>query len=273
MPPRPGGERVGRPDLPLLDFSSVAEDRDSILDRRISSGHRTEHGVPALATEGSNPLPPMTPNVKQPGSGEAATLGTESKRVPRRREDIVGTPEYLAPEILLGIEHGSGVDWWALGVILFEFLVGLPPFTGDTPEKVFEHILAAPIPWHLAVDAELTPEARDLITQLLQRDPKRRLGARRGAGEVKQHPFFSSVKWSRVTQDEALTRVKQHPFFSCVKWSRVTQDEAVFVPSFDDPFDTSYFAPHVTRHPSLMLVVADPLNGGSDSSGSDSEQA
>ena len=54
----------------------------------------------------------------------------------RRREDIVGTPEYLSPEILLGQEHSFGVDWWALGIILFEFLTGLPPFTGDTPEMV-----------------------------------------------------------------------------------------------------------------------------------------
>jgi serine/threonine protein kinase len=57
-------------------------------------------------------------------------------RVCRKREDIVGTPEYLSPEILLGQEHSFGVDWWALGIILFEFLTGLPPFTGDTPEKV-----------------------------------------------------------------------------------------------------------------------------------------
>ncbi|EKX34402.1 hypothetical protein GUITHDRAFT_56792, partial [Guillardia theta CCMP2712] len=56
-------------------------------------------------------------------------------RSPRHRSpDIVGTPEYLSPEILLGQEHSFGVDWWALGIILFEFLTGLPPFTGDTPE-------------------------------------------------------------------------------------------------------------------------------------------
>jgi len=48
----------------------------------------------------------------------------------------VGTPEYLSPEILLGQEHSFGVDWWALGIILFEFLTGLPPFTGDSPEMV-----------------------------------------------------------------------------------------------------------------------------------------
>ena len=64
----------------------------------------------------------------------------------RRREDIVGTPEYLSPEILLGQEHSFGVDWWALGIILFEFLTGLPPFTGDSPEMVLPASPELPVP-------------------------------------------------------------------------------------------------------------------------------
>mmetsp|Transcript_24573 Transcript_24573/g.80532 ORF Transcript_24573/g.80532 Transcript_24573/m.80532 type:complete len:1491 (-) Transcript_24573:126-4598(-) len=173
--------------------------------------------------------------------GHASTSKTprnQNKLGIRRREDIVGTPEYLSPEILLGQEHSFGVDWWALGIILFEFLTGLPPFTGDTPELVFERILSAPIPWHMAEKSgvELSKEARDLISSLLTRDPRKRLGYR-GSWEVKSHPFFRDVKWDKVTSEPAL-----------------------FTPEFDDAFDTSYFEPHKQRHPSLvMLGGVDPL--------------
>jgi serine/threonine protein kinase len=87
----------------------------------------------------------------------------------RKREDIVGTPEYLSPEILIGQEHNFAVDWWALGIILFELLFGLPPFTGDTPAKVFENILSSPVPWHLVEETgvEVSDDARDLIQKLL----------------------------------------------------------------------------------------------------------
>lgn len=163
---------------------------------------------------------------------ERPVLGSAKKK---RREDIVGTPEYLSPEILLGQEHSFGVDWWALGVILFEFLCGVPPFTGDTPELVFESILSARIPWDLAEEAEieLSAEARDLISKLLARDPKKRLGYR-GAAEVRAHPFFRMIEWEKITVEDP-----------------------AFVPSFDDAFDTSYFEPHYKRHPSLMMLGAD----------------
>ena len=195
-----------KPELHALDFSAEARE-GALLESHAKLARPPEE-------PGAAAPPPATPTHKPPPLGGAADMTrTEAKRTVRRREDIVGTPEYLAPEILLGIEHGVGVDWWALGVILFEFLVGLPPFTGDTPELVFERILSAPIPWHMADEADppLSPEARDLITQLLQRDPKRRLGARGGALAVKQHAFFARVRWSRVYTDEA-----------------------VFVPSLDD---------------------------------------
>ncbi len=88
---------------------------------------------------------------------------------------FVGTPDYLAPEILLGASHGPGVDFWSLGVILYEFLTGIPPFSGETPEDVFSNILHADILWPEVPD-EMSYEAKDLISKLLERDPEKRLG-------------------------------------------------------------------------------------------------
>lgn len=120
-----------------------------------------------------------------------------------KRFSLIGTPDYLAPEILLSIPHGPAVDWWALGmlqlftlmlpftyinsgIMLFEFIAGVPPFNGDQVEQIFANILERDIPW----DAEqFSPEAHDLIDKLLALEPSQRLGYR-GAAEVKKHPFF-----------------------------------------------------------------------------------
>jgi serine/threonine protein kinase len=60
------------------------------------------------------------------------------------RPSVVGTPDYLAPEVLLGVGHGATVDWWALGVVLYEMLVGYPPFHADTPQQIFSYVISLP---------------------------------------------------------------------------------------------------------------------------------
>ncbi|RMZ57739.1 hypothetical protein APUTEX25_001715, partial [Auxenochlorella protothecoides] len=117
----------------------------------------------------------------------------------------VGTPDYLAPELLLGTGHGAEVDWWSLGVILYEMVVGRPPFAANTPEAIFQNVLDG-------------AACRDLILGLLTLDPRRRLG-RRGAGEVKLHPWFAGVDWPSLARRKA-----------------------AFVPATDCDTDTSYFS-------------------------------
>jgi len=73
--------------------------------------------------------------------GGSGTKKASQTNKPGSNEKIVGTPDYLSPEILLGAGHGLAVDWWALGVITYEFLFGFPPFTDETPEKIFQNIL------------------------------------------------------------------------------------------------------------------------------------
>ena len=113
-----------------------------------------------------------------------------------RQEQAVGTPDYLAPESILGTGQDSMVDWWALGVICYEFLYGYPPFHADTPDKVFENILSRNIDWHRD-EVNLPEEAYDFMERLLTLDPDKRLG-RNGAEEVCKHPFFKDLDWSKL---------------------------------------------------------------------------
>ncbi|KAL3697486.1 hypothetical protein R1sor_011562 [Riccia sorocarpa] len=139
-----------------------------------------------------------------------------SRRERRQQQSAVGTPDYLAPEILLGTGHGTTADWWSTGVILFEFLTGVPPFNADHPQVIFDNILNRKIPWP-HVPEEMSDEAQDLIDRLLTEDPNERLGAR-GAAEVKAHPFFKDIEWDTLARQKA-----------------------AFVPSPDTAHDTSYF--------------------------------
>ncbi|XP_004963173.2 probable serine/threonine protein kinase IRE isoform X1 [Setaria italica] len=139
------------------------------------------------------------------------------QRQQRQRQTAVGTPDYLAPEILLGMAHGPTADWWSVGIILFELLVGIPPFNAEHPQIIFDNIMNREIPWP-HVPEELSFEAYDLIDKLLMENPVQRLGAT-GAGEVKAHPFFKDINWDMLARQKV-----------------------AFIPSTDDEYDTSYFA-------------------------------
>ena len=118
----------------------------------------------------------------------------KSMRNTNKFRRFVGTPDYIAPEVISGSAvKGKGVDWWGIGVILFEFLTGVPPFNDDTPDKIFENILNLKIPWDdIEIgyeDNNMSPEAADLIKKLLVLDPDQRLG-KNSVSEIKNHDFF-----------------------------------------------------------------------------------
>ena len=140
---------------------------------------------------------------------------------------VVGTPDYIAPEALMGTGYGPSVDWWALGIVLFELLVGFPPFNDESPTHIFQNILKKEICWPLPPE-ELSPEAKDLIEQLLTTERTERLGAN-GAGEVKKHPFFAGLDWDNLLG----TKLQ-------------------FQPQVDNELDTGYFVPHSSLSMSLV---------------------
>ncbi|CAG0884483.1 unnamed protein product [Cyprideis torosa] len=207
---------------------------------RFASAHITRPFTPLLSwnpsspqsvVSTSQPLKSATSVMKTPSpdslmsgyaTGQPRTpLRTpkSTRRVPARAaalssaSHLWGTPDYLAPELILHQRHDCGVDWWALGVCLYEFLVGFPPFTDETAEKVFANILRRDIEYPEGEEA-LSENAVETIEGLLMMDPSSR-------------PHAETLK--------------SLPLFRDVPWSEVLKRNGPWVPVPDDPQDTSYF--------------------------------
>lgn len=113
-----------------------------------------------------------------------------------RSMSFVGTHEYLAPEIIKGEGHGSAVDWWTFGIFLYELLFGKTPFKGSGNRATLFNVVGQPL--RFPESPTVSFAARDLIRGLLVKEPQHRLAYRRGATEIKQHPFFQSVNWALI---------------------------------------------------------------------------
>uniref|UniRef100_A0A673G8X3 non-specific serine/threonine protein kinase n=1 Tax=Sinocyclocheilus rhinocerous TaxID=307959 RepID=A0A673G8X3_9TELE len=150
-------------------------------------------------------------------------------------KQVCGTPEYIAPEVILRQGYGKLVDWWAMGIILYEFLVGCVPFFGDTTEELFGQVITDYIEWPKG-DEALPSEAQSLISALLQTNPLVRLGTG-GAFEVKQHWFFSGLDWNGLLRQKA-----------------------EFIPHLESEEDTSYFDTRSERYQHINSYEEDDTN-------------
>ncbi|KAJ7103726.1 kinase-like domain-containing protein [Mycena epipterygia] len=143
-----------------------------------------------------------------------------------------GTPEYIAPELLESQGYTKTVDWWTLGVLLYEMMTGLPPFYDENVNTMYQRILTDPLNFPL----DMPSEARSVMTGLLQRDPAKRLGAH-GSEEIKKHPFFAKyINWDRLL-------AKKYP--------------TPFKPSVESVLDVANFDPDFTNELPQDSVVAD----------------
>ncbi|XP_029473383.1 serine/threonine-protein kinase N2 [Rhinatrema bivittatum] len=148
-----------------------------------------------------------------------------------------GTPEFLAPEVLTETSYTRAVDWWGLGVLIYEMLVGESPFPGDDEEEVFDSIVNDEVRY----PRFLSTDAISIMRRLLRRNPERRLGAsEKDAEDVKRHPFFRQIAW-----DALLAKKVKPPFVPTI---RGRED----VSNFDDEFTSE--APLLTppREPRLL---------------------
>jgi len=164
-----------------------------------------------------------TPDTQQPSTPSNArrlspmrtpkSVGRPGGRMSQANTRILGTPDYLAPELLLRQGHSSAVDWWALGVCLYELMIGIPPFSDNSPELVFNNILNLAIEWPEGEEA-LSDEAMEAILSLLCMDPLMRADG----AFLQKHPLTREVDWVNI--------LDQNP---------------PFVPNPDNATDTTYF--------------------------------
>ncbi|THG97893.1 hypothetical protein EW026_g4205 [Hermanssonia centrifuga] len=140
---------------------------------------------------------------------------------PRYADSIVGSPDYMAPEVLRGKPYTFSVDFWSLGCILFEFLAGFPPFTGSTPEETWTNLKN----WTKVLSRPEYDRPEDLIFNIddIAWDAVTRLIA------------HASVRYATLDQ------VKKHPFFNGVKWDNLRSIDSPFVPELNGDFDTGYY--------------------------------
>uniref|UniRef100_A0A7N0U8Z8 non-specific serine/threonine protein kinase n=1 Tax=Kalanchoe fedtschenkoi TaxID=63787 RepID=A0A7N0U8Z8_KALFE len=165
-------------------------------------------------------------------NAEGASRGGEGSTAPKRTQQeqlqhwqknrrmlaysTVGTPDYIAPEVLLKKGYGMECDWWSLGAIMFEMLVGYPPFYSDDPMSTCRKIVNWRSHLKFPEEARLSPEAKDLISKLLC-NVNQRLGTK-GADEIKAHPWFKGVEWDKLYSMDA-----------------------AFIPEVNDELDTQNF--------------------------------
>ncbi|ORZ12827.1 hypothetical protein BCR42DRAFT_378922 [Absidia repens] len=222
--------------LPMSDNTNnnTGLDDSSGINKPRASGISTKELLPARrpatgvgnVTDTSSPARSSTSGYRHRGNIKDSSI-----------KHAVGTPDYLAPESILGTGQDSMVDWWALGVICYEFLYGYPPFHADTPDKVFENILSRRIDWH-EEEVQVSSEARDFMEQLMTLDPSKRLGSQ-GAESVKAHPFFKGIQWDTLMLDQPS-----------------------FIPQPEDMEDTDYF----DARGAIMMATSSSSSSSSSSS-------
>lgn len=150
--------------------------------------------------------------ITKTGSVKLIDFGLSYTGSSERCTRLTGTPDYISPEVILNTPHSFAVDYWSLGAMLYEFVSGVPPFHGNTPDETIFNICKGKVP-----ECECSTELWDLITRLMNYNPANRLGS------------------------NSVTEIMNHPFFEGINWEKVNKLTPPFVPALKSDQDTSYF--------------------------------
>ena len=156
----------------------------------------------------------------------------KNMKAKKRREyaySTVGTPDYIAPEVFTQKGYGKEVDWWSLGIIMFEMMIGYPPFYSESSTETCKKILDWKNNFEIKSEVNISNEAIDILKKLIN-DPEKRLG-RNGADEIKKHPFFKNINWQHIKE----TLIPP------------------FIPELNGPYDSTYFDVYEETEPFYPL--------------------
>lgn len=160
-----------------------------------------------------------------------------AKVIEHRTYTLCGTPEYIAPEVLLNKGHGKPVDWWTLGILIYEMIVGYPPFVDEDPMGIYQKILSGKIVFPKLFDKN----AKTLVKKLLTADLGKRYGnLKNGVEDIKQHKWFKDINWN-----DLLSKKIPAPFRPTVKSETDTSN-------FDDYPDSD-------EQPPIVSPAQDPF--------------
>jgi serine/threonine protein kinase len=221
----PGGELFTR----LREEGSFDEDRTRLYAAEIALGIGSLHAGNCIYRD----LRPENIMVDANGHLKLTDFGIAKQNVGsgQTTQTFCGTPEYIAPEVLQQQPYGKDVDWWSFGILVYEMLVGEPPFIDDNISTMYQNILTAPIDFP---EGKVSDVAQNFLNLLLDRNPSTRLGTGPGDVEaVKAHPFFQGLDWRAVEQ---LTVVPQ--------WA----------PTLLSEVDTSNFDADITSEAAILLL-------------------
>ena len=203
----------------IIDFCNGGELFTYLKNERIFSEHRTRiyaaELVEALAYLHKNgviyrDLKPENILLGADGHLKITDFGLSKLGLGRetRTYSFCGTPEYLAPEVIKGEGHSFEVDWWSLGALIYEMLVGAPPHFSKDKKKMLKKIVEVDIPM---TSSKLTPDAKSFLSMILDKDPEQRLGG------YKETDVIRGSVGSVVEMDDA-DDIRRHPFFKDIDW-------------------------------------------------------
>ena len=214
--------------IKLSDFGLCAKyDVKNGLDLFKQNSEKKEKRNSLIKKEKENTKNPSNEKNSKKQTKITSEKKPKKKKTHRKRDllfSTVGTPDYIAPEIFLQTGYDQTVDYWSLGVIMFEMLIGYPPFFSDDPSETYKRILNWEQYFEIPSDSQISPQAIDLITKLMSNRGER-LGIN-GASEIKAHPFFAGINWRGIKTMEA-----------------------PFVPEIRDEKDTRYFDGYEEEEP------------------------